>query len=71
VRAIETMDQSWRCRLGLTELDSHPTLSDALIHLRAVGEIEADGMPFEIVAHPLLGPPQFFRGEAIAHIGSP
>lgn len=69
VRAIEAPDTSWRCRLGLAEFDSHPSLIEALLHLRAIGEREAIGRPFEIVAHPLVGPPQFFRGEAIANLG--
>lgn len=67
VRAVETLDGTWRCRLGLTEVDQHRALEDALIHLRAIGE--GQGMPFEIVAHPLDRTPQFFRGDAIAAIG--
>lgn len=70
VRAIEAADGSWRCRVGLKEFDAHPTLQDALMHLRAIGESDAAGTPFEIVVHPLVGPPQFIRGEAIANLGT-
>jgi len=70
VRAVEAADGSWRCRVGLKEFDGHATLRAALIHLRTIGETEAKGTPFEIVAHPLVGPPQFLRGDAITDLGT-
>lgn len=70
VRAVEAADGTWRCRVGLTEIDEHDKLLDALLHLRSVGQAQSAGVPFEIVAHPLGGPPQFFRGAEIANLGT-
>jgi hypothetical protein len=70
VRAVETDDGSWSCRVGLTEFDQHGRLPDALLHLKAIGTREAAGRPFEIVMHPLVGAPQFLRGDAIADLGT-
>lgn len=34
VRAVEIADQRWACRHGMRVFDCHPTLDEALRHLR-------------------------------------
>jgi hypothetical protein len=55
LRAIETPDQRWSCRFGLTEYDSPPHVTQAIEHLRAL-RIELG--PTIIYLHPLDGPAQ-------------
>jgi hypothetical protein len=52
LRAIELPDGSWACRWSHTQLDSHPTLEEALSHLR---EFATTLGPAEFFVHQLDG----------------
>jgi hypothetical protein len=52
-RAVEAEDGTWSCQRGLTLVDEHASLNDALAHLRKLaGEEDA---PAYIYAHWLDG----------------
>ena len=50
-RAIES-DAGWHCKQGMTRLDAHPSLDEAVDHLSELGEERA---PSEIFAHYMDG----------------
>jgi hypothetical protein len=45
---VELEDGQWRCRYGLEEFDTHPSLEQALEHMRVVAAAQA---PATIFAH--------------------
>ena len=47
-RAVEAQDGTWFCRRGLTEFDEHPTLAEALTHLRELAQPHG---PASLFAH--------------------
>ena len=61
-RAIEAHDGTWSCRRGLTELDDHPTLDEALTHLRELAKRHG---PASLFAHWYDG-----RVEPMGQVGS-
>ena len=52
-RAFEAPDGTWSCRRGLTRIDEHASLNDALAHLRKLAAEEP--VPGYIYAHWLDG----------------
>jgi hypothetical protein len=52
-RAIETAPGRWECRHGVRLFDEHPTLADALKHLRELAGDHRE--PVELFVHTLDG----------------
>lgn len=48
-RAIETADGRWECHHGSALFDDHPTLAEALAHLRSLAASCADAV--ELFVH--------------------
>jgi hypothetical protein len=62
-RTIEDADGRWTCRRGLTHLDTHHTLHDALAHLRELALAEP---PASVFAHWYDG-----RVQAVVRVTAP
>jgi hypothetical protein len=48
-RAVETDHGGWECRHGNHAYDEHPTLDEAVEHLRSLAQ--AQGQAFEVFVH--------------------
>jgi hypothetical protein len=52
-RAIETAEGRWECRHGMRVFDEHPSLGEALEHLRAIAADEREAV--QVFVHTLDG----------------